>query len=103
MTPYRILVIDDEPGIRSGVRQILELEGYAVAEAESGRTAFSLLEQTPFDVALIDYRLPDIDGLTLLQAIRKRRPGTMTCMITAYATLETAIAATRQGFDFFLP
>jgi len=103
MTPYRILVIDDEPGIRSGVRQILELEGYAVAEAESGRTAFSLLEQTPFDVALIDYRLPDIDGLTLLQAIRKRRPGTMTCMITAYANLETAIAATRQGIDFFLP
>ncbi|MDA8126532.1 MAG: response regulator [Deltaproteobacteria bacterium] len=103
MSKGRILVVDDEYGIRSGVRQILELEGYAVEEAETGRAALAVLDQGAFDCILIDYRLPDIDGLTLLQAIRSRETGVMTCMITAYANIETAVAATRQGVDFFLP
>jgi signal transduction histidine kinase len=98
-----ILVIDDEYGVRSGIRQILELEGYDVAVAETGRDALTLLDQRPFDIALIDYQLPDLDGLTLLASMRSRKLGTMTCMITAYANIDTAIAATRQGIDFFLP
>ncbi len=99
----RILVVDDEYGIRTGVHQLLELEGYAVEEAQTGRDALAALERRPFDLVLIDYRLPDIDGLTLLQAIRSREFDVMTCMITAYANIETAISATRQGVDFFLP
>jgi two-component system, OmpR family, phosphate regulon sensor histidine kinase PhoR len=103
MKTHRILVVDDEYGIRTGVRQILEMEGFAVEEAETGRDALAALDRDPFDVILIDYRLPDIDGLTLLQAIRSRKLDVMTCMITAYANIETAVAATRQGIDFFLP
>jgi two-component system phosphate regulon sensor histidine kinase PhoR len=103
MKKGRVLVIDDEYGIRSGVRQILEMEGYEVTEAGTGREGLAALEVSPFDIVLIDYRLPDIDGLTLLQAVKKRRLDLMTCMITAYANIETAIAATRQGIDFFLP
>jgi two-component system, OmpR family, phosphate regulon sensor histidine kinase PhoR len=103
MNKGRILVVDDEYGIRSGVHQILELEGFSVEEAETGREALDAVEKGPFDCVLIDYRLPDIDGLTLLQAIRSRGLGVMTCMITAYANIETAVAATRQGVDFFLP
>jgi two-component system, OmpR family, phosphate regulon sensor histidine kinase PhoR len=98
-----ILVIDDEYGVRSGIRQILELEGYAVEVAETGREALAFLDQRPFDIALIDYQLPDVDGLTLLATMRRRKLATMTCMITAYANIDTAIAATRQGIDFFLP
>ena len=98
-----ILVIDDEYGVRSGIRQILELEGYTVEVAETGRQALDLLAERTFDVALIDYQLPDLDGLTLLASIRSRKLPTMTCMITAYANIDTAIAATRQGIDFFLP
>jgi signal transduction histidine kinase len=98
-----ILVIDDEYGVRSGIRQILELEGFEVAEAATGREALALLETRVFDVALIDYQLPDVNGLTLLGSIRGRQLPTMTCMITAYANIDTAIAATRQGIDFFLP
>ncbi len=98
-----ILVIDDEYGIRTGIRQILDLEGYVVEEAETGQAALAAIGGSAFDVVLIDYRLPDIDGLTLLQAIRSKAPEAMTCMITAYANIETAIAATRQGCDFFLP
>lgn len=98
-----VLVIDDEYGVRSGIRQILELEGYAVEVAETGRQALELLEKQVFDIALIDYQLPDLDGLTLLASMRSRKLPTMTCMITAYANIDTAIAATRQGIDFFLP
>ncbi|MCE5262060.1 MAG: response regulator [Deltaproteobacteria bacterium] len=103
MSKGRILVVDDEYGIRSGVRQILEIEGFSVEEAETGKEALDAVDKGPLDCVLIDYRLPDIDGLTLLQAIRSRGPGIMTCMITAYANIETAVAATRQGVDFFLP
>jgi two-component system phosphate regulon sensor histidine kinase PhoR len=99
----RILVVDDEPGIRSGVCEILELEGYAVDSADCGRAAQELVSHASYDVVLIDYRLPDIDGLTLLRSIRQMAPGVMTCMITAYANIETAIFATRQGVDIFLP
>lgn len=98
-----VLVIDDEYGVRTGIREILAMEGYDVEVAETGRHALERLEARPFDIALIDYQLPDIDGLTLLQAIRERKLGTLTCMITAYANIDTAIAATRQGIDFFLP
>ena len=103
MSKGRVLVVDDEYGIRSGVDQILELEGYEVEEAETGEEALRALEGPPFDIVLIDYRLPDTDGLTLLHTIRGRKLDIMTCMITAYANIETAIAATRQGIDFFLP
>jgi len=99
----RILVVDDEPGIRSGVCEILTLEGYAVDSADCGREAQKLVSDTSYDVILIDYRLPDIDGLTLLQSIKQKSPEATTCMITAYANIETAIFATRQGIDYFLP
>jgi two-component system, OmpR family, phosphate regulon sensor histidine kinase PhoR len=99
----RILVVDDEYGVRSGIRQILEIEGYEVEEAATGGEALALLESSDFDVALLDYRLPDIDGMTILQTIKKNGWQPMTCMITAYANIDTAIAATRQGVDFFLP
>jgi two-component system phosphate regulon sensor histidine kinase PhoR len=98
-----VLVIDDEYGVRSGIGQILEMEGYAVELAATGREALALLDQRCFDIALIDYQLPDVDGLTLLATMRSRKLPTMTCMITAYANIDTAIAATRQGIDFFLP
>jgi two-component system phosphate regulon sensor histidine kinase PhoR len=98
-----ILVIDDEYGVRSGICQILQLEGYTVEVAATGREALDLLDKQAFDIALIDYQLPDVDGLTLLATMRSRKLATMTCMITAYANIDTAIAATRQGIDFFLP
>ena len=103
MATARILVIDDEYGVRSGIRQILEMEGYEVEEAATGKEAMTLLHSSEYDVAFLDYRLPDIDGLTIVQMIRQDELEIMTCMITAYANIDTAIAATRQGVDFFLP
>ena len=103
MAKARILVVDDEYGVRSGIRQILEMEGYEVEDAGTGAEALALLGKDDFDVALLDYRLPDIDGLSILQTIKVTGLHMMTCMITAYANIDTAIAATRQGVDFFLP
>jgi two-component system phosphate regulon sensor histidine kinase PhoR len=103
MSTARVLVVDDEYGVRSGIRQILELEGYEVEEASTGEEALALLRSRSFDVGLLDYRLPDMDGLTIQRAIKSEGLQLMTCMITAYANIDTAIAATREGVDFFLP
>jgi len=99
----KILIVDDESGIRSGVNEILTMEGYSVDSADCGRAALQLVECNTYDVVLMDYRLPDVDGLTLLHNIQKIIPDIMTCMITAYANIETAVFATRQGVDIFLP
>ena len=103
MSAGSILVVDDEYGVRSGIRTILEMEGYDVEEAGDGAAALAAVERRAFDVALLDYRLPDTDGLSLLQAMKARGSEAMVCMITAYANIDTAGAATRQGVDFFLP
>ena len=103
MSSGSILIVDDEYGVRSGIRTILEMEGYEVGEAEDGAGALARLEQRDYDVALLDYRLPDTDGLSLLQTMKRGGCDAMVCMITAYANIDTAIAATRQGVDFFLP
>ena len=103
MAEGSILIVDDEYGVRSGIRTILEMEGYEVGEAGDGAGALLALEERDYDVALLDYRLPDTDGLSLLQTMKQRGCDAMVCMITAYANIDTAIAATRQGVDFFLP
>jgi signal transduction histidine kinase len=100
--PARILVVDDEYGVRSAVRQILELEGYEVADAETGEQALALLAAEDYDIALLDHRLPDTDGLALHKHLTTGGRQIMTCMITAYADIDLACAATLQGIDFFL-
>jgi PAS domain S-box-containing protein len=103
MSTGSVLVIEDEYGVRTGIEQILSMEGHTVAAAASAREALEHLCDRSFDVALIDYQLPDVDGLTLLHQIRDKDSLIKTCMITAYANIDTAVAATRQGVDFFLP
>ncbi len=101
--PARILVVDDEYGVRSAVQQILELEGYEAESAGTGEEALALLAASDFDIALLDYRLPDTDGLALHKEMAATGKPLMTCMITAYADIDLACAATFQGIDFFLP
>jgi two-component system phosphate regulon sensor histidine kinase PhoR len=98
-----ILVIDDEYGVRSGSARSSNWKATPWKSRRPGARPWTFLDQRPFDIALIDYQLPDLDGLTLLASMRSRKLATMTCMITAYANIDTAIAATRQGIDFFLP
>lgn len=105
-SPPRILVVDDEYGVRSAVRQILEMEGYRVEEAATGGEALALVAEADqeggYDIVLLDHRLPDSDGLTLHKRMVAEGHELMTCMITAYADIDLACAATFQGIDFFL-
>ncbi len=101
----RILVVDDEPGIREGCRKILESEGYDVEVAEDGLQGLAMAtrKEKPFDLVLADLKMPGMDGVELLGKIREHDPEIITIVITAYATLETAIQATRQGAYGYLP
>ena len=99
----RALVVDDEERIRYFLKETLRRVGYAVVTASSGEEALDLLRDTSFDVAVVDLNLGGhVDGLRVLEAIRWRWPGTATVILTAHGSLESAMAAIREGVDAYL-
>jgi DNA-binding response OmpR family regulator len=99
----RALVVDDEERIRYFLKETLRRVGYAVVTASSGEEALDLLRDTSFDVAVVDLNLGGhVDGLRVLEAIRWRWPGTATVILTAHGSLESALAAIREGVDAYL-
>ena len=100
MKPY-IMVVDDEPDIRSLVKDILEDEGYAVGVAQDGASARSLLRDRMPDLVLLDIWMPDIDGISLLQEWVATGLKAPVVMVSGHGTVESAVEATRHGaFDF---
>jgi DNA-binding NtrC family response regulator len=101
--PERILVVDDEQIIRESLSFVLKKEGYHVEEAANGRDAFAKQEGRPFDVVITDIEMPEMRGMDLLEQITKRTPETFVIMITAFASIETAVAALHKGaYDYVL-
>ncbi len=112
METLRVLVCDDEPGMRTGVARALrdfsfpvsavhEEVRFAVEQAESGEQAIEMLTASPPHILLLDHKLPGISGLDVLDHVAEQKLDMLTIMITAYASIETAIRATRQGaYDF---
>ncbi len=108
----QILVVDDEPGMRQGVRRALrdfsvhlhEISGevrFDVAESPSGEHALEYIARTPPDILLLDHKLPGLSGLEVLARLADGKQDVLTVMITAYASLDTAVAATKRGaYDF---
>jgi len=97
----RILVVDDERLIRWTLRERLEKEGHAVLEAETGAAALELLRQEDVELLLLDFKLPDIDGLEVLRAAKERRPAPAVILMTAFASVQNAVEAMRLGaFDY---
>lgn len=97
----RILIIEDEKLIRWSIREKLKGEGYTVAEAETGRQAFAMLDKEDVDLLLLDYRLPDTDGLEILKRLHESMPEVSVVMMTAYGTVESAVQAMKLGaFDY---
>ncbi|MDP3427562.1 MAG: response regulator, partial [Humidesulfovibrio sp.] len=98
----RILVVDDESGIRFSLKGILEDEGFAVAEAETGEAGLALLDSgEAFDLVFLDIWLPGLDGLEVLSRLREDRPELPVVMISGHGTIETAVGAIKLGaFDF---
>lgn len=99
---HHILVVDDESTLRHFLRLHLQEQGYQVTEAADGKSAISLIDKNSFDVALVDLRLTDMDGLDIVRHLRQASPETSVIILTAYATLDSAIEALRQGAHDYL-
>lgn len=92
-----VLIVDDEKGMRHILKRLIADEGYTVETAESGAEALRLAERHPFDVAMVDVRMPGMDGMQLLEALPGHCPDIAVIMMTAYGTIETAVAAMKSG------
>jgi len=97
-----LLIVDDEPNILSTLRRALDLEGYGVEIAGSGKAGLSLLAERDIDMVLLDVVMPDMSGLEVLAAIRERRPELVVVMMSGNATIDTAVQATKLGAIDFL-
>jgi len=97
----RVLVIDDEAVIREGMRRILEGNAVQVESVASGRAAIEKIQVKDFDVVITDLKMPGMDGLEVLSAIKILQPGVPVIIITGYATVDTAVEAMKSGaFDY---
>lgn len=112
MDTLKILIADDEPGMRTGAIRALkdlsvlrpDVQGecrFVLEEAETGELALELIRKSPPDILLLDHKMPGISGLDLLKQLADENIEVLTIMITAYASLEVAISATKRGaYDF---
>ncbi len=102
MNKKSILIIDDDRGIRDGFKLLLERKGYLIDTAETGSEAIEKVRSKYFNLALIDIRLPDIDGTALLSEFRELNPEMKKIIITGYSTRENAIESLNQGANAYL-
>jgi DNA-binding NtrC family response regulator len=98
----RILVIDDDENVRETMSCILKEQGYLVDTAETGKQAVEKSESTFYNAALIDIRLPDMEGTMLLRLLKKSTPKLVMIIITGYPSLENAVKAVNDGADGYV-
>ncbi|MCA9434400.1 MAG: sigma-54-dependent Fis family transcriptional regulator [Candidatus Omnitrophica bacterium] len=98
----RILIADDEDGIRFAMKETLAEEGYEIEEASDGQEAVDLFGPEKFDLVILDYRMPTLDGLETLKAIRRQDAEVPILFVTAYGSKDLAMEALREGaYDYF--
>ena len=98
----KILVVDDDKVIRDTLAMSLELEGYCVDKAENGKEAIEKSYSNFYNLAIVDWRLPDIEGTKLLGEFRETTPKMAKIMLTGYPSMANAIAAVNKRADAFL-
>jgi DNA-binding NtrC family response regulator len=98
----RILVVDDDKSIRKGLKTVLEDEGYIVDTAETANEAIEKTKLNFYNLALIDIRLPDMEGTKLLAALKETTPKMVKIIVTGYPTLQNAIEAVNKDADGYL-
>jgi two-component system response regulator AtoC len=99
----RVLVVDDEPGLRQSLGLLLTDAGYTVTAEQNGRRALERATAEPFDLVLCDVRMPEMDGLTFLRSYRQRGGGALVIVMSAYGGEDAAIAAMKEGAYDYLP
>ena len=101
LEPKKILVVDDEENLRHMMEIILSREGYQVYVAADGEEALALIQSTNMDLILCDIRMPKMDGMSFLEAVSPRNYHPIVIMMSAYGTIETAVAAMKMGaYDY---
>ncbi len=98
----RILVVDDDETIRTTMKAILEDEGYLVDLAGTGKEAIQKTQEKTYNVALLDIRLPDMEGVELLKLMKDSVPRTRKIMVTGYPSMQNAIGALNKNADAYL-
>ena len=102
MSRNRILIVDDEPGVRFGIRDFLELQGYEIDEAENCREAQDLFRSSRPDVVIADYMMTDGTALDLLPRLKEINPDTPLLILTAHGSIDLAVRAIKEGAEQFL-
>lgn len=97
-----LLVVDDEQEICNLLQDVLNTEGYRVDVCNGGRHALDCISENEYDAVITDLKMPDVDGLQVARAAKERSKETATIVVTAYASLETAIGALRTGVDDYI-
>ncbi|PJA97120.1 MAG: Fis family transcriptional regulator [Ignavibacteriales bacterium CG_4_9_14_3_um_filter_34_10] len=101
--PVRILIADDEKAIRESLKMVLEEEGYSPDIAQDGTEALEKIKSSDFDIVISDIKMPNVDGIELMNQAAKLSPNTFFIIMTAYASVKTAIDAMRAGaFDYLI-
>jgi len=99
---FSLLLVDDETSTLSSLKRVFGDEPYRIHIADSGRSALAHVDNNKIDAALVDLRMPEMDGLTLLKEIKRREPGVMVLMMTGHGGIEDAVQAIRAGAEDFL-
>jgi len=97
-----ILVVDDDVDVRKSLSSILSKEGYSVETVENGKQATRISEKSRFDMALIDIKLPDMEGTELLHWLKENQPHMIKIVITGFPTLENAMETVNEGADGYI-
>jgi DNA-binding NtrC family response regulator len=96
-----ILIVDDEPLVRSSLSELLTLSGYTVSTAGNGKEALELLRDYTADIIITDIKMPEMDGIQLLNQVKKRHPEVPVILITGYGSIDSAVEAMKQGaYDY---
>jgi DNA-binding response OmpR family regulator len=97
-----ILIVDDDKSILRILTRILQKQGYSTHTAETGREAEEMINNQSYDLALIDVKLPDTDGVDLLQRIQAAKPNMIKIILTGFASMDSGIKALNAGADAYL-